>query len=100
MHIRGWDQFETNEMLFGVKSTFDEELYTTKLERGPRMKELEREAVRIAREIEGEETSDLHLAEVRLSLMSFSASILVYFFCTFFLLLLQLHPTGKRHQSS
>ncbi|XP_024453823.1 polyadenylate-binding protein-interacting protein 3 isoform X4 [Populus trichocarpa] len=62
---RGWDQFETNEMLFGVKSTFDEELYTTKLERGPRMKELEREAVRIAREIEGEETSDLHLAEER-----------------------------------
>jgi hypothetical protein len=100
LHIRGWDQFETNEMLFGVKSTFDEELYTTKLERGPRMKELEREAVRIAREIEGEETSNLHLAEVRLSLMSFSASILVYFFCTFFLLLLQLHPTGKRHQSS
>ncbi|XP_011040052.1 PREDICTED: polyadenylate-binding protein-interacting protein 4-like isoform X4 [Populus euphratica] len=62
---RGWDQFETNEMLFGVKSTFDEELYTTKLERGPRMKEWEREAVRIAREIEGEETRDLHLAEER-----------------------------------
>ncbi|KAJ6706279.1 ATAXIN 2-RELATED [Salix purpurea] len=62
---RGWDQFETNEMLFGVKSTFDEELYTTKLERGPRMKDLEREAVRIAREIEGEETHDLHLAEER-----------------------------------
>ena len=87
-------------MLFGVKSTFDEELYTTKLERGPQMKELERKAVRIAREIEGEETRDLHLAEVRLSLMSFSASILVYFFCAFFLLLLLLHPTGKRHQSS
>ncbi|KAJ6394478.1 hypothetical protein OIU77_023645 [Salix suchowensis] len=62
---RGWDQFETNEMLFGVKSTFDEELYTTKLERGPQMKDLEREAVRIAREIEGEETRDLHLAEER-----------------------------------
>ncbi|KAJ6696151.1 ATAXIN-2-like protein [Salix koriyanagi] len=62
---RGWDQFETNEMLFGVKSTFDEELYTTKLERGPRMKDLEREAVRIAREIEVEETHDLHLAEER-----------------------------------
>ncbi|CAN1286727.1 Polyadenylate-binding protein-interacting protein 4 [Linum perenne] len=61
---RGWDQFETNKMLFGVKSTFDEELYTTKLEKGPRMRELEREAMRIAREIEGEETQDLHLAEV------------------------------------
>ncbi|KAK7294408.1 hypothetical protein RJT34_17297 [Clitoria ternatea] len=62
---RGWDQFETNEMLFGVKSTFDEELYTTKLEKGPQMRELEKQALRIAREIEGEETQDLHLAEER-----------------------------------
>ncbi|KAL6996288.1 Polyadenylate-binding protein-interacting protein 3 [Sarracenia purpurea var. burkii] len=62
---RGWDQFEANKTLFGVKSTFDEELYTTKLERGPQMRELEREALRIAREIEGEETQDLHLAEER-----------------------------------
>lgn len=62
---RGWDQFETNKMLFGVKSTFDEELYTTKLEKGPQMRELERQALRIAREIEGEETQDLHLAEER-----------------------------------
>nr|XP_027192535.1 polyadenylate-binding protein-interacting protein 3 isoform X2 [Cicer arietinum] len=62
---RGWDQFETNEMLFGVTSTFDEELYTTKLEKGPQMRELEKQALRIAREIEGEETQDLHLAEER-----------------------------------
>ncbi|XP_038724821.1 polyadenylate-binding protein-interacting protein 3-like isoform X3 [Tripterygium wilfordii] len=63
--LKGWDQFETNETLFGVKSTFDEELYTTKLERGPQMRELEKEALRIAREIEDEETHDLHLAEER-----------------------------------
>ncbi|TYI05053.1 hypothetical protein ES332_A10G060700v1 [Gossypium tomentosum] len=63
--IRNWDQFETNQKLFGVKSTFNEELYTTKLERGPHMREFEREAMRIAREIEGEETQDLHLAEER-----------------------------------
>ncbi|XP_019198813.1 PREDICTED: polyadenylate-binding protein-interacting protein 3-like isoform X2 [Ipomoea nil] len=62
---RGWDQFEANETLFGVKSTFNEELYTTKLERGSQTRELEREALRIAREIEGEETRDLHLAEER-----------------------------------
>ncbi|KAF8401054.1 hypothetical protein HHK36_014357 [Tetracentron sinense] len=62
---RKWDQFQTNEALFGVKSTFDEELYTTKLEKGPQMRDLEREASRIAREIEGEETQDLHLAEER-----------------------------------
>lgn len=62
---RNWNQFEINETLFGVKSTFNEELYTTKLLRGPQMRELEREASRIAREIEGEETHDLHLAEER-----------------------------------
>ncbi|KAK6153574.1 hypothetical protein DH2020_013213 [Rehmannia glutinosa] len=62
---RGWDQFEANATLFGVKSTFNEELYTTKLERGSQTRELEREATRLAREIEGEETRDLHLAEER-----------------------------------
>ncbi|XP_062219067.1 polyadenylate-binding protein-interacting protein 4-like isoform X2 [Phragmites australis] len=62
---RSWDQFETNAALFGVKSTFNEELYTTKLERGPHMRELERHASRIAREIEGEDTKDIHLAEER-----------------------------------
>ncbi|CAA2979170.1 Hypothetical predicted protein [Olea europaea subsp. europaea] len=62
---KGWNQFEANEALFGVKSTFDEELYTTKLDKGPQMRELEREAKRIAREIESQETHDLHLAEER-----------------------------------
>ncbi|XP_057455412.1 polyadenylate-binding protein-interacting protein 3-like isoform X2 [Lotus japonicus] len=62
---RGWDQFETNATLFGVKSTFNEELYTTKLEKGPQTRELEKQALRLAREIEGEETHDLHLAEER-----------------------------------
>jgi len=62
--LRGWDQFATNKALFGVKSTFNEELYTTKLEKGPRTRELELQALRIAREIEGEVTQDLHLAEV------------------------------------
>ncbi|KAJ4717830.1 polyadenylate-binding protein-interacting protein 3-like [Melia azedarach] len=62
---RNWDQFETNKTLFGVKTTFNEELYTTKLLKGPQTKELEREAMRIAREIEGEDTQDLHLAEER-----------------------------------
>nr|GEW58533.1 hypothetical protein [Tanacetum cinerariifolium] len=61
----GWDQFKANAELFGVKSTFNEELYTTKLDRGANMKEREREALRIAREIEGEDTQDLHLAEER-----------------------------------
>lgn len=62
---RNWDQFETNKTLFGVKSTYDEELYTTKLERGPQMKDLEKEASRIAREMEGQVTRNFHLAEER-----------------------------------
>ncbi|WOL14204.1 polyadenylate-binding protein-interacting protein 4-like [Canna indica] len=62
---RNWDQFETNETLFGVKSTFNEEIYTTKLEKGPQMKDIERVASRIAREIEGEDTRDFHQAEER-----------------------------------
>ncbi|KAF6152358.1 hypothetical protein GIB67_006012 [Kingdonia uniflora] len=62
---RKWDQFEINETLFGVKSTFNEELYTTKLVKGPQTRALEREATRIAKEMEGEETQDIHLAEER-----------------------------------
>jgi len=76
--LRGWDQFETNEALFGVKSTFNEELYTTKLEKGPQTRELEKQALRIAREIEGEETQDLHLAEVSMVLI---LVVLVFHFC-------------------
>ncbi|OMO97929.1 hypothetical protein COLO4_14248, partial [Corchorus olitorius] len=42
-----------------------ERVYTTKLERGPQTRQLEKEAMRRAREIEGEDTHDLHLAEER-----------------------------------
>ncbi|XP_024531843.1 polyadenylate-binding protein-interacting protein 4 isoform X3 [Selaginella moellendorffii] len=62
---RNWDQFETNKALFGVETTFDEELYTTKLEKGPQTREREREASRLAREIEGDSTRNNHLAEDR-----------------------------------
>jgi len=49
-----WDQFATNEKLFGVKTSFDEEVYTTKLDRsGPDFKERERKAQQIANEILG-----------------------------------------------
>ncbi|KAG0573034.1 hypothetical protein KC19_VG143000 [Ceratodon purpureus] len=62
---RNWDQFEANKALFGVETSFDEELYTTKLIRGPEMREREREAQRIAREIVGQQTRNTHLAEER-----------------------------------
>eukprot|EP00667_Euglena_gracilis_P000201 EG_transcript_201 len=53
-----WDQFAVNREKFGYRSTWDESLYTTKL--GSVSAEMEREAARIAREIErGEYSSKL-----------------------------------------
>lgn len=47
-----WDQFETNTRLFGAKTDYDEELYTTKLDRsGTDYKKRERDADRMAAEI-------------------------------------------------
>ena len=47
-----WDQFAVNEKLFGVKAAFDEDAYTTKLDRNaPDFKERERKAAQIASEI-------------------------------------------------
>lgn len=47
-----WDQFEVNEKMFGVKTSFDEEVYTTKLDRtSADYKERERRAQAIANEI-------------------------------------------------
>ena len=49
-----WDQFTANEKLFGVKAGFDEDVYTTRLDRSaPDFKERERKAQRIANEIIG-----------------------------------------------
>ncbi|KAF9052401.1 hypothetical protein BDZ89DRAFT_1088489 [Hymenopellis radicata] len=61
-----WDQFVVNESLFGVKTSFDEELYTTKLDRsGADFKERERKAQKIANEIVGATSSNPHIAEER-----------------------------------
>lgn len=61
-----WDQFAANEKLFGVKTQFDENLYTTKLDRSAAdFKEREREAQRIANEIIGAGTNNPHIAEER-----------------------------------
>lgn len=49
-----WDQFAANEKLFGVKATFDENVYTTPLNRdAPDFKERERKATQIAKDIMG-----------------------------------------------
>jgi PAB1-binding protein PBP1 len=49
----GWDQFETNKRLFGGDSTYDENIYTTKLDRSaPDFEVRKREAERLANEIQ------------------------------------------------
>ncbi|KAG6817336.1 hypothetical protein H0H87_009934 [Tephrocybe sp. NHM501043] len=61
-----WDQFAVNEKLFGLKTDFDENFYTTKLDRtAADFKERERHAQRIANEIIGATTSNPHIAEER-----------------------------------
>ncbi|KAJ1029126.1 hypothetical protein NDA18_002754 [Ustilago nuda] len=61
-----WDQFAANEARFGIKSNYEENLYTTKLDRsGKDFRDREREADRIAREIMGQATNNPHLAEER-----------------------------------
>eukprot|EP00854_Cymbomonas_tetramitiformis_P000933 gene933-1449_t len=59
-----WDQFRVNSESFGVQSTFDENLYTTRLDVGEGGIS-EQEAERIAREIEQSSTSNPHVAEER-----------------------------------
>ncbi|KAF8330112.1 LsmAD domain-containing protein, partial [Amanita rubescens] len=58
-----WDQFAINEKLF---ANFDEDAYTTRLDRSaPDYKEKERKALRIASEILGTATTNLHVLEER-----------------------------------
>ncbi|KAJ2620423.1 poly(A)-binding protein binding protein [Coemansia sp. RSA 1358] len=64
--LKSWDQFATNEQLFGLTTDFDEEIYTTKLDRSrPDFKEREREAIRIAQEIQNTPYLNPHVAEER-----------------------------------
>ncbi len=63
--IGAWDQFAANQEKFGVKTSFDENLYTTKLEKDKIDQAKIKHAERIAREIEGQTTTNIHLAEER-----------------------------------
>lgn len=61
-----WDQFQVNEQLFGVKSDYDENIYTTRIDRThPDYRQKEAEAQRIARDIEGATASNAHVREER-----------------------------------
>ena len=61
-----WDQFAVNRQLFGTHSTYDENHYTTTLDRSSESyKRREANAARIAREIEGAGSTNAHLREER-----------------------------------
>ncbi|CDF32838.1 unnamed protein product [Chondrus crispus] len=57
-----WDQFQVNEDKFGVTTSFDEHQYTTKIDtRDARFAEREKEAAKLALEIEGKQADNVHL---------------------------------------
>ena len=62
-----WDQFSVNEKKFGIKSTYDEHFYTTRINKDdPNYQQKLKEAQRLADEIEGQGTSgNIHIAEDR-----------------------------------
>ncbi|WFC98165.1 poly(A)-binding protein binding protein [Malassezia yamatoensis] len=63
---QGWDQFAANEARFGIKSNYEESMYTTKLDRSSKdFKQREREADKIAREIIEQGVDNVHIAEER-----------------------------------
>lgn len=61
-----WDQFAANENTFNVQSSYDENIYTTSIDRShPEYGRRLAKAERLAREIEGSSSSNLHVAEER-----------------------------------
>jgi len=63
--IGNWDQFQANEKLFNVKGTYDENLYTTELDKSKFHRSQIRQAERIAKEIVSTEATNIHQAEER-----------------------------------
>ena len=59
-----WDQFAANQQLFGTDTSFNEDLYTTKLDANVSGITVE-EAERLAAEIQRGNTSNRHVAEER-----------------------------------
>jgi PAB1-binding protein PBP1 len=64
-NIGGWDQFKANQKLFNVNASYDENLYTTELDKSQIDSRKIAEAERIAREIETTTSSNFHIAEER-----------------------------------
>ncbi|CCE63408.1 hypothetical protein TPHA_0E03180 [Tetrapisispora phaffii CBS 4417] len=61
-----WDQFAVNEKKFGVTSSYDEHFYTTKIDKShPEYRKRLQEAEKLAKEIESQGSSNIHVAEDR-----------------------------------
>lgn len=61
-----WDQFETNARLFGTKTSYQEEIYTTKLDRsGSDFKKREKVAEKLASEIVNVRMNDSQISSQR-----------------------------------
>eukprot|EP00526_Cylindrotheca_closterium_P006834 CAMPEP_0113635842 /NCGR_PEP_ID=MMETSP0017_2-20120614/18689_1 /TAXON_ID=2856 /ORGANISM="Cylindrotheca closterium" /LENGTH=739 /DNA_ID=CAMNT_0000546651 /DNA_START=45 /DNA_END=2264 /DNA_ORIENTATION=+ /assembly_acc=CAM_ASM_000147 len=63
--IGQWDQFKANEELFNVQASYDENLYTTELDKSQIDAKKLAEAERLAKEIEGTTSTNIHIAEER-----------------------------------
>lgn len=62
----GWDQFAANEQLFGLKTDYDENIYTTRIDRShPDYQKRMAMADRKAREIENSVSNNKHVMEER-----------------------------------
>ena len=64
-NIGEWDQFQANQELFNVKASFDENLYTTELDKSQIDNKKIAAAERLAREIENTTSTNTHIAEER-----------------------------------
>eukprot|EP00546_Thalassionema_frauenfeldii_P017680 CAMPEP_0178900410 /NCGR_PEP_ID=MMETSP0786-20121207/3460_1 /TAXON_ID=186022 /ORGANISM="Thalassionema frauenfeldii, Strain CCMP 1798" /LENGTH=775 /DNA_ID=CAMNT_0020571415 /DNA_START=94 /DNA_END=2422 /DNA_ORIENTATION=- len=64
-NIGEWDQFQANKELFNVHADFDENLYTTELDKSTIDASKIQRAERLAREIENTTSGNIHIAEER-----------------------------------
>lgn len=64
-NIGEWDQFQANQELFNVRADFDENLYTTELDKSTIDASKIQRAERLAREIESTTSANIHIAEER-----------------------------------
>ncbi|KAM0276931.1 hypothetical protein ACHAQH_006262 [Verticillium albo-atrum] len=62
-----WDQFAENERRFGIKTDYDENIYTTAIDKNhPKYRERMAAAEKKAREISGSQAATAHVAEERI----------------------------------